>query len=130
MAQAISGGPNRHFEQTIAPLSNKHPWDFSKELVRHVSVKKNEMFFPGLVCLQQIRAGPLFHLSMLGASMESLCKFLCTFHGQGCDEAEIQFRRNGKKHKHPRNPWDVMGCQVATFFEAPGVSRLEGLVFP
>ena len=22
----------------------------------------------------------------------------------------------------PKNPWDVMGCQVATCFEAPGVS--------
>ena len=23
---------------------------------------------------------------------------------------------------NPKNPWDVMGCQVATCFEAPGVS--------
>ena len=33
---------------------------------------------------------------------------------------------------HPKNPWDVMGCQVATCLEAlfNGVSRLEGLGFP
>ena len=53
-----------------------------------------------------------------------------TFHGQGCTEAETQFRRNEKKHKHPKNPWDVMGVSKTPFFEAPGVSRLEGLVFP
>ena len=23
---------------------------------------------------------------------------------------------------YPKTPWDVMGCQVATYFEAPGVS--------
>ena len=35
------------------------------------------------------------------------------------------------KQNHPKNPWDVMGCQVATCFEARfGLSRLEGLVFP
>ena len=25
-------------------------------------------------------------------------------------------------HSYPKNPWDVMGCQVAIWFEAPGFS--------
>ena len=39
---------------------------------------------------------------------------------------EIQASGSGflhpQKHTFPKNPWDVMGCQVATCFEAPGVS--------
>ena len=29
---------------------------------------------------------------------------------------------NGGETNYPKAPWDVMGCQVATCFKAPGVS--------
>ena len=91
-SQRFSGGPNRHFEQTIAPLSNKHRWGFSKELVCHVSVEKMKCF--SRIGLPSTNTGRATIPPIHAWSKMKVYGSFSMFHGHGCTEAETQFRRN------------------------------------